>query len=64
VLTNQSATLQLLFVWTAVITGSEVVAFVREKDAMFGRSEMPIPYHAVAQEALFSSGLGGMLAVL
>jgi hypothetical protein len=35
--TSQSAALRLLTVWTAVITGSEAVASVREKDAMFGR---------------------------
>lgn len=31
---------------------------------MFDRSEMPIPYHADAQKALFCSDLRGMPAVL
>jgi hypothetical protein len=38
--TNQSAALQIPFVWTAVITLSEVLTSVKEENAMFGRSEI------------------------
>ena len=45
--------LRLPIVWTAVITGSELVASVRENTARFGRPSKLIPQHADAQKGLF-----------